>query len=305
MQLEFTYWGPGSLRGAVGDYMENCTDGLAEATVRDYEDRGAWLLRELGETTPITSITSATLEQLARRMRGVIANVTIKRRLVYLRAVLKRAQARDLIDRLPALPRLRNDGVARTQLHTVDQWRVFRGYLPPGPFRRLYDVGFWTGMHLGDLFRMQRQHVKPGEHWRVNTKNRRCHPMWFPSEPELDEVAHDFGGGARLDAPITGPLWNVRRTLHMAAHRAIADGHDLPIISVLDLRRSYASMLSGRGYPDEYIRIALGHQGAFIGHPTLGPDGNPVPASRLAAKPTTLQSHYLRPTPDLLRRRVG
>lgn len=291
MQTELAFWGPRSLRGAIADYMARRTEDLADGTLDDYEERARWLLRELGELTPIDRIGLAGLEDLARRHRGVLANVTIARRFKFLRQVLQYAHDRDLLERVPPLPRLKSDGVARQTFHTVEQWRVYRTYLPPGPFRRFYDLGFWTGGHRSDLFRFQRGYLRPGEFWRVNTKNRRCVPVWFPAEPELEALREEFGGGARLDSPICGRLWNLRRTLHAASHRAAAEGVDIPPVAPIDLRRSFATMLTARGYPTEYVRLALGHEGEY----TAG-------AGRLAARPSTLHRHYLRPSPELLRR---
>lgn len=305
MQLELSYWGPTTLRGAIADFMARRTDDLAEATIVDYRERAAWLLRELGELTPIASLTFGFLDDFARRFRGVIRNVTVKKRLVFLRAVLKYAHARGLLEHVPALPRLKNDGEARTTLHTVEQWQVFRSYVPPGRFRKFYDLGFWTLHHTHDLFSMERWMLAPdrpyhdeagnelgrGCFWRRNHKNRRCQGCWVPMQPELKLLARDilFDVPAIVIQPIIGRLWNVRRTLHMAADRAMADGHDIPRISPIDLRRSGASMLSGRGYPTEAVRIILGHEG-----------GDSRTQGGESTQPSTATRHYMRPTPALL-----
>jgi integrase len=132
--------------------------------------------------------------------------------------------------------------------------------------------------------------IGQGAYWRRNQKYRRCVPDWIPMQPELrlavPELLEDVGPAR--DALITGRVWNLKRTWDMAADRATAEGHEIPRVTPTDLRRGGASMLSGRGYSVEAIRIALGHAaggGAIMG----GPSSRPSVATR----------HYLWSTPGL------
>lgn len=307
-QLELHFLGSLSLRAALDDYFARNTEGLAEATVQEYKERAGWLLRELGEGARIDRIDYDVLDSIVRRYSATLAHVTIKRRLVFLRAVLKFAQTRGLIEKVPALPKLRDDSSPRTVIHTVEQWGIFRSYLPPGPFRRIYDLGFWTGHHTSDLFTMTRsmldrdrpffdesgREIWRGGFLRRNHKNRRCQPAWMNMQPELrllvPELLADSG---KVDGLITGSLWNVRRTFHMAADRATSDGLSVPRCSPIDLRRSCASMLVGRGYPPEYVRQLLGHAG----------EDSWTQGGR-TTRPTTASRHYMQMTPALMSRGI-
>lgn len=309
MQLELAFYGPYSVRTTIDRYMLRQSEDLAEGTMDDYRERRTWVFREIGENRDIRSITYDFLDALVRKNRGILRNTTVKRRLIFLVAAMKFARTRGLDVRIPELPRLKNDGMPRTSLHTVDQWQIYRTYLPKGPFRRFYDLGFWTLHHTQDLFSMQRWMLDPdkpvldesgkeiarGMFWRRNQKNRRCEPCWINMQPEFALLSRELLSEVPplREAPIVGRLWNLRRTLHMAADRATADGYDIPRVSPIDLRRSGASMLTGRGYPVEYARIVLGHQGE-----TSRIQGG------ISTRPSIATTHYLRPTPALIARGV-
>lgn len=313
VQLDLPFSDGGSLHATIQAYLSRQVDGLADATISDYQERAKWLLAELGPDTPIAAITFDVLERLANRWRGVLRNVTVKRRIVFLRAAMRLAVSRGYLDKVPAIPRLRDDGQPRAQLHTVGQWEVFRTYLPPGPHRRFYDLGFWTGMHTSDLFTMRRCDLDPdrpvvddfgaevarGMYLRRNSKNRRSEPTWIPLQPEAIMAAREIlAETPPLEgALLVGTIWNLRRHFHAAASRCQVDGtetgdeflRDMPAVSPIDLRRSYASMLSARHWPLELIRIALGHEG----------QDSRTQGGR-TSKPTIALRHYMRPTPALI-----
>lgn len=308
VQLELAFWGGSTLRGAINTYLAQCTDGLSDATVKEYGERGDWLVRELGELTPLAELTYVRLEALIRRFRGVLRNNTVKKRLTFLVLVLKHAQARGELDDVPALPRIRKDAdSARETVHTTEQWKAFREFLPPGSFRDAYDLFFWTGHHTADLVTMRAWMLDPGREirdeagqvvghgmWlRRNSKNR-VEPVWLPMEPELVAVAGELLARKPLrDDLLVGRLWNLRRTFHMAADRAVAAGYEIPRCSPIDLRRSFASMLVGRERPVEYVRLGLGHKGEMSGAFVAGAKGP------MAVRPNTATLHYIRSTPAL------
>lgn len=313
MQYELELWGKYALRSAIERFMRHNTDGLAQGTIVDYWERSDWLMAELGEGRDIRTISFLLLERLKQRARDVLChrNVTIKKRFDHLRRVMRFAKACGLDVDVPEKSRLPYDGRHIETLHTVEQWRVFRGFVPPGKFRKLYDLAFWTLQHVPDILAMERRHLEVdrpfyredgslatvGGYWRVNTKNRkrRVKPLWFPMEPEfrglVPELFEDVP--ARPEALIIGPLWNVRRALDTAFDRATAAGHDIPRPTPNDLRRSGASMLIGRGHLSEYVRVALGHVGEL-------PANLATASGRLAQRPNTATRHYYRPTPALL-----
>ncbi len=307
IQMDLPFYPAGSLHHALGAYLAHQTEGLAEATLSDYRDRSKWLIGILGPGTPLTAITYLRLERVAREyglrssQRGLM-DVTIKRRLVFLRAAMRYAAMCGYFprDSIPELPRLKDDGLARRSYHTIEQWRGFRAELAPGPTRRFADLGMWTGHHTHDLESFEwwmldperpitdgeGQQVGVGMFWRRNHKNKRSTGVWFPMEPEFREIVLGwFADGQCGDAAakVVGKVWNKHKSFAVACDRAGA-----PRVSPIDLRRSYATTLVGRGYPHEYVRQALGHEGETS-----------RTAGGATGKPSTASRHYLVAGPAL------
>lgn len=102
VQMDLPFFGPRSVRATLDYFMVVQTDGCAEDTLNDYQDRVTWLLREFGETTDIQSIGFDDLQRIVGRWKGVIRNVTIKRRLALFRRALRLAHQRGLLASVPA-----------------------------------------------------------------------------------------------------------------------------------------------------------------------------------------------------------
>jgi hypothetical protein len=311
VQLELAFHGRFSLRAVIGEHMSRSTVGLREATIRDYSERAEWILREFGESTDARELRLRDLEHVADKWRGIIRNVTIKKRLTFLRAALKLACEDDVITKVPALPRLQGDGERKEGFHTVEQWRAFREYLPAGPFRRFYDLAFWTGQRAADVYNTRLCDLAPdrpivdnngelvtrGAFFRrtQKTKKHRVPEDWVPAQPELVELSRAWlAEGGLPEDRVVPPVWNLRRAFCMAASRAIADGHtSIPSsLSPNDLRRSFTSMLWERGYDTFQVQTFLGHKGS--------PPQGWKPGMDLADRPTMASTHYLRPTPTLM-----
>lgn len=309
MQLDLPFFGTHTVRGCLLAYLATQCDHVADATRRDYEDRAAWLMKALGEATNINVITLEVLERLVMRYgpkgEGLMLT-TLRKRLTFLLAALKYAHERGALAILPPLPRrqLKDDGRPRKSFLTPEQYdERFRPQMPPGPFRRVCDVGFWTGMHTYDLFgalcgwfRPDEPFIGPGgevlgpgQYLRHNHKNPRCAPVWLPMEPEfaliMRGIRAELGARWTPHAFLVGKVWNLGRTMAAASDRA-----QLPRVAPIDLRRSFATMLVGRGYPNEYVRHALGHEGEYSR------------ATGRTLRPSTATRHYLQFTPGLARR---
>jgi hypothetical protein len=310
VQLELAFHGRFSLRAVIGEHMSRSTVGLREATIRDYSERAEWILREFGESTDARELRLRDLEHVADKWRGIIRNVTIKKRLTFLRAALKLAYEDDVIGKVPALPRLQGDGQRKEGFHTVEQWRVFREYLTPGPYRRFYDLAFWTGHRTADVFNTRRVNIDPempivdnngevaavGAFYRRTQKTikHRVPETWVPAQPELVELMREWLAEPGLSAdPIVRPVTHMGKAFKVAAGRAIADGHNVPeALSPNDLRRSFASMLNERGYDPFQVQHFLGHKGT--------PPTGWSPSLPLAQRATIASTHYLRPTPTMM-----
>jgi hypothetical protein len=292
-------------------------DKIANATARDYQDRADWLCQKLGDTTPLERVTFARIEKLVRdegpKGRGLLM-VTLRKRLRLLRAAMFYAADHGMlthmqVPRLP--PQLHDDGKRGQDFYTVEEFERFREHVPEGAYRRFFDLGFWTGHHSLDIRRYRRQWLDPdypwlseegkilrvGRYWRVNHKNKRCHGTWMAMEPEFARLArgwleqHPQWSDATA---VVGRLW-----VSKVAHKAAADAALHYVSPNLGIRRSFATMLASRGWPNEMIRQALGHEGEI--QVAAGKRGPAVTTGR----PSIASSHYIRSSPEGIRRQLA
>lgn len=263
-----------------------------------------------------------------------LKQVTLKKRISFLTAALHYAAARGHIDpiRVPDMKwlKLRDDGEHRTTFYTVAQFEHFRTQLggdryefpsrgtrgmqspeKAGRYQLAGDIIFWTGHHTADVQKMLWTHLDldyvwidhlgaemaRGRYFRINSKNekRRVDPAWFPMEPEFRELLvalqERYGRKSEFADPtaVVGRISGLGKAMAAAARKA-----GLPEASPIDLRRSFATMLASRGYPNDYIRLAMGH----LGEVTVDIKG--AVAKVKTARPSTLTRHYLRPSPELM-----
>jgi integrase len=282
LQMDLPLWANGSLHHVLSEYLTTECDHVADATRRDYLERACWLLAVLGETT-------------GPRGEGLL-HVTLRKRLVLLRAALVHAHAMGWCDRPPPmLPKLPLDGVRRQSLLTSEQWPRLEAQVCPGAMRRCVQLLWHTGMHTADVFLATTSDFEPDYQWRRENgetfalgrwlrRNTKSHatPTWMPMHGQFRETARAWLAEVPAGRQVCGRLWNVRRSIHAACTRA-----ELPLVSPIDLRRSCASLLLGLGCSDEYVRHYLGQTSP------VGRDGH------ASARATVLTQHYARPTPEL------
>lgn len=262
-----------------------------------------------------------------------LKQVTLKKRLNFLIASMKYAAARGLIEpmRIPDMKwlKLKDDGRHCETFLTVPQFVDFRAQLggerysfpthgtrgkqspqAAGRYQLAADIMFWTGHHPHDVQTMVWTHldvnyvwrdhedkeISRGRYLRRNNKNKRIEePTWFPMEPEFRETILAIQTANKNDPDffgahaIVGRLSGFKKAFAAAAHKA-----GVPEVTPNDLRRSFGTMLASRGYPYEYVRLALGHEGEVTVNVEKGH------AQVVTKRPTTLTRHYLRPSPELL-----
>lgn len=110
-------------------------------------------------------------------------------------------------------------------------------------------------------------------------------------EPEFRRMAKDYlFEPAHANRLLVGQLYNVRRHFHAAAARAEL----APVRANLGLRASHSTLLMARGYPYEYVRQVLGHEGEV-----RAVRGETGPLRAATGRPSTLSRHYLRSSPDM------
>jgi len=312
VQLELAFWPRDCVRQVLHDYLDMKADTVTgETQEHDYAYRVEWLCEMLGPLTPAASVTYPAIEAAARKARGTVKDVTIKRRISFWLAAARYAALREVIDgsRIPEEPPpwLRNDSVHCDDFYTLEQYREFRLALPPGRFRRRADLSMFTGMHTYDLDRTTRKMLDPDYEWPSGIKGRwwrRCNknaseakktrikPCWVPMEPELREFSGEWlAEPGHADSLISYRLNNMHRTFEAAALRA-----GLPVIRAnLGFRSSHANLLLARDWRPSYVRIVLGHAGEVT---TEMVDG--LVRARVAKRPTTLEVNYLRNSPDIM-----
>lgn len=298
LQLSFSLFGAKRLKGAIEDYLATQCDGLADGTFDDYAERARWLYKALGEFCPLSEVTYPRLNELVRIWgpsgKG-LRHVTLKKRFVFLRAVMRHAHQMGWGPELQTLPRLRDDGERGKVIHTREQFAAFRAQLATWQHRTLADLAFWTGMHRLDLFETRRHHFDLFYDWGVdghrgaflrrNHKNPRMPNSWMPLEVEALPVISDILSkiAPSPHALITGKVHNISRTFYAACDRA-----EVPRVSLLRLRASYSTRHRAEGYDYEYVRLLLGQTGE------LREDGR-------AKQTTPLTRHYLSWTPEMVR----
>lgn len=307
-QMELAFWPEGCVRSVCSDYLDMKSECIASETHdTDYFYRAGWCCEVFGDLTRAGDVTFRAFEEVARGARGLLRDITIIKRLRYWRAAAKYAQQRGIVSKdyvIPEVPPwLKAGGKRCTDAYTPLQFKAFRLAIAPGRHRRFADFGMWTGQHTRDLITMTRGMLEPdfewlgelgevlhvGRWWRRNHKNTRAQATWVPMEDELRAVAQDYlrEPGAP-DGLLIGRVNNLRRTFHAAADRS-----ELPRIRPnLGLRSSHSNMLLARGWPYEYVRQVLAHEGEVHGEVT--PDGVRAATSKRAS---TLSRHYLRDNP--------
>ena len=271
LQLSFSLFGANRLKAAVEDYLATQCDGLADGTFDDYNERAKWLYKALGEFCPLESITYPVLNEVVRKWgpsgKG-LRHVTIGKRLKFLRVVMRHAHAMGWGPELKAIPRLRDDSSPGRKILTLEQFQAFRAQLATWQHRTLADLAFWTGMHRLDLFETRRHHFDLFYDWKVdghrgaflrrNHKNQKTPDCWMPLEAEALPVIADTLSkiAPSPHALVVGKVHNISRTFYAACDRA-----EVPRISLLGLRASFASRHQANQYDNNYIRLLLGHTG--------------------------------------------
>lgn len=304
-QLELRLWPRDCLWSCFDDYFKSREMlGVAEATLEDYGIRAAWLLKKLGPRTLLGSITFEQLEELARKHGpdgdGSLLYATIAQRFKFLRQAMNYAAKRRVLAKAELLDRveLPKDVVHKKPVPSVAKFAEFRLALPPGRFRWLADLFFWTGHHNHDAWTFEWSMLDPdyewkagekllavGRYWRRVHKTHRCEPCWIPMEPEFRTAVLELfadNPDRRPERLVTGRVWNLRRTFNAACDRAA-----LPRYTPIRLRAGFARMLRSR-YDREYVRIAMGHEA----HDSKTEGGK-------TTRVQVTERHYLGPSDDL------
>lgn len=308
MQLELPLYPTNSLKAAVDAYLMERAEYIAEATVTDYGERARWLYRAFGgEMRKLDTIKYDDLRRAERewgpRGKGLML-CTVRKRIVFLLAVMKLAAARGIMrsDAVPPLPQIASDSRRKERFLTLTEYQQLRLALTDR-MRALVDCAFWTLSHRFDLWTMQRWMLDPGytwldgdgkavwtgRWWRRNHKNKRCVPCWIPAEKEFLPIMRVILAepGSR-DGLVVGRVASYAKALHVACDRC-----EIPPCSLMSMRHSGATLLMERtGANYEFVRLVLGHEGAV----SASSDGR----YRGTQDPTVLTRHYLHASPDSL-----
>lgn len=308
MQLELALWPSNSLKAAVDAYLRERAEYIAEATVVDYGERARWLFRAFGgEMRRLDTIKYDDLRTAERewgpRGKGLML-CTVRKRIVFLLAIMKLAAARGIIgkDAVPPLPQIASDSRRKERFLTLNEYQQLR-LSSTDRMRTLIDLAFWTLHHRHDLWTMQRWMLDPthrwlddegnvkwvGRYWRRNHKNKRCQPCWIPAEKEFVPIMQAILAepGSR-DGLVVGRVSSYAKALKAACDRC-----EIPPCSLMAMRHSQATLLLERTQSNyEYVRLVMGHEGAV----SQSPDGR----YHGTDDPTVLTRHYCHASPDSL-----
>lgn len=237
----------------------------AQATVRMYQEKCRNLAKWL-QADSVEAITFEDVRDYVAKRRESVAEATIAKELVALNVVCKH-HGRDLrtctkIDRLYRKVSPKPQRAANPL--TYDNYLRLREVLEPN--RRLYvDVAVYTGARLSELERMrledidllaQRMYIRGTK----NEQSKRWIPIAEPLQPILEGAKASRQSGRLLEH------WkNSWRDLRLACEQLA-----IPVVSVLDLRHTFATWLKRELQDSKAVGELMGHTTGFQVDRTYG-----------------------------------
>lgn len=253
-----------TLGAAIGDLLAVMARGNAAPTERSYRQKGAHLVRVLGNE----ALTQVAREQLVTytqvRAREGASPETVRKELVVMRRALREARDRGLWvgDPRAVVPSVRVRYTPRERWLTAGQLTRLLGELDNG--RRLWvALAALAGLRLSEVEGLRWEHVDLRRK-RLRAPGRKTPGSWrmLPIHPTLAALLSKAKRGSRSDSVVE--RWpNVRRDLAAACARLNAKRGRLPecpTVSPNDLRRTFASWLKQRGVDSLVVARLLGHE---------------------------------------------
>lgn len=234
-----------TLKAALKHLIDIVYKGRSPATISCYTQKGAHLLRLLGDLTPITDLDrAAVLTYRATRLDEGAADGTVYKEIVVLRLALAEAGITGVV------PRVSANYVPRTTHLTPEQFTAVIATLPE--HRRLWiALAVYGGLRRGELERLRWEEIGDGVMRFASGKTRQGKPRMrvVPIAEELAPWLEDGGSG-----PVLEPWPNLTRDLKAACKRVGA-----PPCSCNDLRRTFCSWLKQAGVDSMAVARLMGH----------------------------------------------
>lgn len=217
------------------------------------------IVRELGEVFPVSRLAEPPVvaRLVSSLRRRDCAHGTINRHLSAYRKLLEIAASAGEIDRLPDLPRFREEQRPRVTC-TESQLEILEGLVPPEPARAVR-VLFETGARVGELVAAVRGDVDLDRgHWLI-PRSKAGRPRTIPLTSRAHRALSLQTWQRRWDAS-SQRLWSLsRRQLWGAWGKARTSVAGCERLRLHDLRHSFATRLHQKGAPIYTISQLLGH----------------------------------------------
>ncbi len=210
----------------------------------------------LGETTPIQAVNSSSVDTVVQtlRLKGN-SNGTINRKLASLSKILRYAQSRGLVDRVPRIELLK-EATGRLRWYTFEEEArllTSADELSP-PFGHLLRFLADTGCRLGEAFRITGKDITATTVTFWETKNGK--PRTIPLTSRLQDGLR-FAIG---DSEVVYGGWTHQKTsaLWRAVKANAGMSDNLAVIHTW--RHTCASRLVQAGVPIQVVQVWLGHK---------------------------------------------
>jgi len=250
--------GPGvrsyTLAEAFGHLVESSCLDRSAATADMYERKAGHLLRLLGETRRLSSLTMEAIWQyIAARQGEGAASGTIYKELVTLRRALKlaRQNGKYRLDPSTVIPPFRNRYQPRDRWLTEPEFtKLFKELPAPRQLWLLFAV--LAGPRLSELEKTRWEDVDLDGGWILlrGTKTEKARRR-VPIAPAL---AVALSAAKQATGPVVQEWGSVRRDLKAACERAA-----ITRVTPNDLRRTFASWLKQSGQDSLVVAKLMGH----------------------------------------------
>lgn len=264
---------PLSLLDALSAWLLHLTKaGRAPDTIAYYEKRTKPLLRELGTSTDVHTLTLPRIDAyVATRLATPIIKkagaapvkyvqrATVAKELGALRSALLFCRKRGMYRGEPAslLPDMRGAYVPRDRALSHEEYGALLRELAPQrkgvADRRPYLIAYvGLGASMSELYRIEARDVRK-DTVRVPGTKRETRDRWVPLRPEVRDVLATLAA-ERKTGPLFAPWASARRDLAIACERA-----GIPPVSHNDLRRTFCTWLAEAGVPEAVVAGLMGH----------------------------------------------
>lgn len=246
----------GEAANTVGNLFPLYTkDHYGEAKDWDNAERiSKELVKRLGANTPVTDITSRTIEELVMTLRAEGNKpATINTKLTKLSVLLKKAHRLEAIETLPRITLQKGAGKRDRFLTPEEESRLFNSLAPQ--WRSLCMFLLYTGCRYSEAINLRWADIHDNKVTFWETKGGKPRTVVLPFKAR---VALRWAKHRGMVGPFTGYAYETLRNHWRKAKKAAGLEHDPQVIPHV-LRHTCASRLVQRGVSITRVQKWLGH----------------------------------------------